>query len=266
MTSPLLEALHSSLQHILDNSTNKEVFDKFDQRNDLLNDNSINSGIENNPDKGSSRTVFHVKEPKEITIDGKNTVLPTVIKIAKEHPIDEFNDTGKPLGVHQNEREANDSFIAKHSILTPTKNGYVTNKEGVFAPVLGTDINHNHVEMGKVAPFNHEDFDRYTHGLHHYGMVRVIQAEMNKDDYVKKSMGSSYNSILNHPFTQKVLKAAKDTNMSANDIGAGNWGIFVHPITKEHIPVISDYGMSPEIENHYKRFQQKYHEPRNYVK
>lgn len=264
----IYEEIHPSIQRALNMSVPKKVLEKTYDAIGSLHNTGEESGLNLKTRKdGSSRTVFDTTEPKNIVVDNQPVNLKTVVKIVHENPLDMYNDTGDILGIHQNKREANEDLIKAHSVLTPIgNNSYKTNKKGVFAPVVSVSNRFNSLEMAKVEPFNHEDFERYTAdknnptGLHHYGVLRVIHGEIDGDESHRKSMGDRYyNSVLNHPFTQRVIKAVKESGLATDDLGINNWGIFEHPVTKERIPVISDYGMTPELAQHYKNFQKKYH-------
>lgn len=257
MLDILIEAIHPDLQEILDTSEQRELKHNFMSQKRHLERNNIYTGVGKQIGEGSSRTVHEI-EPKTIKIDGKHVSIPTVLKIAHKSEVDR-NDH-ELAGVMQNRTEANSETIKKFSVLTPTDDGFKTNPDGVFAPVLSHSSNHHYLKMGKVTPFNHDDFEHHTttenypHGIPFYGMMRVVDSETTGyNSYARDAMGHDlYDHILHHPYTQNVIKALKHSKIT--DIHQGNIGIWEHPITKERKPVILDYGMDYDTEGHYIKY------------
>jgi hypothetical protein len=292
------EEIHNELQSILDVPSESEeertkrleknpwTASKFDPAVTKLNNftkkarellsRGEDTGLENSkPKKGSSRAVFFPKDPKNITLDGIPTKAKTVVKIAFPGRLDKFrrNDE-RLLGEHQNSTESDHVISNNFGMLSENHDGsYSTNPDGVLAPVFNRHPDHHHLEMGHVSPMKKSDFQKLTvseshpKGLKFDDMYNALNKEHKDanglDGFTPRSHTDSlHEKTMQHPFVNKVADMMFTNGFHPGDISIRNMGIWTHPHTGKQYPVMSDYGFTDDVANHY--WQRRQRASRNY--
>lgn len=261
------EELHKKLQDILDAETDHPEYklNVFTQHVRKLLKNGEDTGLQDDkPKKGSSRAVFFPKDGKRITIDGKETNMPTAVKIAFPGQLDKYRKNNERLlGEHQNEVES-DHFIRNHyGMLRETdENQYKTNHEGVLAPVVGNHPEYHHLEMGKVSPMVKSKFKQITKSKSHptglsfddmYHGLNKEYADAHGQHYgaPPSYTEEKHEKTMEHPFVQNLHDMMLNSGMHPGDLRPANMGIWTHPHTGKEYPVVSDYGFNTDIAKHY---------------
>lgn len=255
-TTLLLEKLHGNLYDIADSDKPaiKKAFEFKAKVNELP-----DSGLYKGFSTGSSRNVYHVVEPKEINIDGKDTHIPTVFKVEQPNmtAMARFNE-GKPsLGMLQNSHEAS-PIHNDYSILKKNKEGkYVTNEAGILAPVVDSHKNGFWLEQAKTEPLynsvfkDHTISEHFPEGLESREFFNAIHNAWSNDTRKFKEIPYGKSSIYNHPYVKSFIEHAKKADMNGADIREHNFGTFTHPITGKKYPVMFDYGYSNQVAKEY---------------
>lgn len=217
--------------------------------------------------RGSSRGYSLYPEDIPVHIDGRPVKMAAGVKRAvPSKDIDPYLDfrkykkKGKGMGHLQNEAEAhphNDKYRVLHRI---DNSKFVTNKAGIFAPLLNHDQNHQWLEVGHVADATAHDWSELTKtkthpkgirhadfydALHHavYGTEKEYKPATNEKR--KKQL----ESLANHPLVQSFINYHRDTKVSVEDFaGRSNFGVWTHPHTGTRQIVARDIGWSDEIE------------------
>ena len=272
----LFEDLHPDLKSVLDNESYPAAhkITMFTKKTRQMIKNGEDTGLEEDkPKKGSSRAVWFPKTPKNIVIDGTPTNVHTAVKVAFKGQLDAFTGDKKLLGEQQNEVEA-DQSNHHYSILRPsehTPGEYETNEHGILASVLDSHSEGHWTEMVKASKFDHSKFKEATKTeempkgmtFKDFSAAVLHEHELSKGlsgDYLVKHMSEEHHqAVLDHPFTQSVLNYCYDTGTHPEDIARAprNWGIFTHPITGKHHPVIVDYGYNHDTHKAYQKARQK---------
>ena len=264
----LMEELHQDLKSILSNE-NADKTNEFIETIKNLHKNNIDTGVSPRMKKGSSRAIFFPTENKKITLDGKSTALPTVIKLAYTNDNDMFNDSGKLLGQHQNQSESHTLNRMRFGVLKKEGNSYTTNPNGILSPVFETSKNHSWLEMARTKPLSNEQFtnltknSKYPEGITHKQLYDVVNTEYkrqveNRESNLSGMSSNEYKHVLNHPLTKKVLNTAIGAKLHPSDLRLENFGEWEHPVTNEKSPVIIDYGYTDKIADLYADSRIKY--------
>lgn len=261
----LTEELIKSGQDILDND-NIPTAQKFSRFHRHVND-CVKKGIETGlvdgkPKKGSSRAVHFFKEGHPSTIDGVQTAIPHVLKIAFPGQLDKYNKSGRLLGEWQNMAEA-EHGIGRYSILHKQdgQDNYTTNHEnGILAPVLNHHDDGHWLHMAKIEPIGAGDFRAHTKteefpkGISHdefYDAVnRNYQQAYGKMHYGKTS-DERLNAIEHHPLIAAAQDFCADTGTHPGDFNKRNMGVWTHPVHGTKHIVLADYGYDDHIARHY---------------
>lgn len=250
-------ALYEDLHHELINILNSDVDinkkkNLFSNKATELIDKGIDIGLKNKRAKlGSSRAVYFPNSDKSIEIDGKNSKIKSVVKLAFKSKIDRKNDNIL-LGQMQNVNEMNPHIINKFSILTKDKkNKYYTNHEHpILAPLLDNHNRGDWVEMAHVDKMTESDFRKLTKNKDFPDGIEHSEWQNLMIDHAYNE-NPKYNELEKHPFVKSSLELLKISHLEPNDLSIRNMGIFTHPVTKKKYPVISDYGLDEKVANEY---------------
>lgn len=263
----LNESMHPELQHIMDSDEYPlpTKITRITKHVKTMIGRGEDTGLENDkPKKGSSRAVWFPKEPKKLVIDGQPTQMHTAIKIAYPGWADKALKNKVLMGQLQNEHE-NSSYIQRdYAVLHHHEDDgrddhFVTNHNGILAPVTASHEDDHWLEMPKVSNITSAKFKKltktedYPEGLDHQRCMDAVIREHDRC-YGK---GSNYTSpedqkILDHPFTQQLMSLCHDSDTHPHDFRAiSNLGVFTHPVTGKEYPVIRDYGYNKEIAKQY---------------
>ena len=268
----IVESMHPEIEDILNsNIPLQHKHNLITKKIRELTKNGVDTGIEDGkPKKGSSRAVYFPKEPKKIILDGKETHLPVVTKIAFPGSLDKYKDHDEPLlGEIQNETE-NDYYSQKrYGILHGDEhNHYHTNEEGILAPLTDAHEDSHWLEFGKINKLKKSEFQNltknkeYPKGIKFDDMHKVVNNEYEnangKHSGIPYGMTQEhYDHVYNHPLVTEVMNFTFDTGHHLGDLVIGNWGKFKHPHTGKEYPVISDYGHSTEVAKMYRKHRNK---------
>jgi hypothetical protein len=260
----LSEELHQQLQSILDDDSihHSSKLIHVTQKVRQLIRQGDETGLESDkPKKGSSRAVFFPKENKKIILDGKETWMPTAVKIAFPGSLDRFTGSNMLLGQHQNSVESDHHIIRHHSVLTPIgDNRYETNENGVLMPVLSSHPEHHYIECGRAEKYNSNDLRAHTKnaefpkGLSHQDIVKSLIHEYHNAhgiDHYSRIKDDVHEKVMEHPHMMNMMDMVNHSSMVPYDIAPRNMGIWEHPHTGKKYPVCIDYGFSKDISKLY---------------
>jgi len=265
----ITEQIHATLQELMDHP-DIEPKDKMNFVSGMARQmiaSGEDSGLEDSePKLGSSRAVFFPKEPKHITLDGKQVQTPSVVKIAFPGKMDKYNNSGKLLGEHQNEVESNrltnDAFSVIHQ--HPATGEWHSNPNGVLPPHFGHHPQHHWLEMGRVEPITEESFKEATKtatipdGLSHSSFERAVQDHWSVAHGGDEPLSPRARERMNHPLVKNVMNLVSHSGIHPGDFHEDNMGIWVHPLTgKKHV-VVSDFGFSNDVAGHYLKAREGY--------
>lgn len=263
----LSEAIHSEIQGILD-SQQIPPSDKLS----LVTQNARNlikqgqdTGLDSDkPKKGSSRAVFFPSEHKKIILDGQETYVPTAVKIAFPGILDKHTGSRMLLGEHQNMIEGHVDNSGFHSVLRKVgQNEYVTNHDGVLAPIFSAHPDGHYLEMGRCEKYmasdvrNHTKKDGFKAGLSHQQIQNHMLIEHHAAHGASYGQSDLNDAISNHPHVESMVNMMHDYSMHPADLRTPNMGTWVHPHTGHRYPVVIDYGFSNEIAKLYRNARLK---------
>lgn len=229
------------------------------------------------PKKGSSRAVYFPKDLHPIHLDGQQTQMPSVLKIAFHGTLDRFNTSGNLLGEHQNIVES-DQFTNHHfGMLQEREPGkYVTNEErGVLAPFLGGHEDGHFLHQGRVEPLQEAEFRHLTKSESHpkgistklfYDALMTHHQESQGKRHYSRFSPEEIEKAQEHPFVEKVYDYVTTVGAHPGDLEKRNLGVWQHPGTGKRYPVIADYGYAGDVpyhynqarKNHYARLSRRY--------
>lgn len=262
------EDLHPDIQGTLD-SENMKPEHKLNHVTKTIRHllkNGHETGLEDaKPKKGSSRAVFFPKDHHKLHLDGKQTSMPHVVKVAFPGTLDKHNKSGALLGEHQNMVEG-DHFTNHHYgiIHAPDHKNpshYKTNHDsGVLAPMLGSHDEGHHISHGRVAPLKAADFKSLTKtashpkGITHQDFHDAMM--MHHDDAHGQGRTSGarrehLEHVQSHPLVEKMWDFASTTGNHPGDMRPANMGVWHHPHDGSKHIVLSDYGFSHDVAKHY---------------
>lgn len=264
----LSEEFHELIHRVLDDEhippTRKH--DAVTKTARMLIANGMDTGMESDkPKKGSSRAVYFPKESKKIILDGKETELPTAVKIAYPGQVDKYHVGSKMLGQMQNEVETSKS-AHRHSVITEGfhPNTYESNPYGVLAPLLGSHPDNHWLEMGRVTPMNAKDFaeatvsESHPKGLKLKHLVHGLKAHWadahgKSNSYHVSEVGGpdAFDKLYDSDHFNNFHHAMDDLMLQPNDFSPRNMGIWHHPITGKKHAVLIDYGFDHKISKAY---------------
>ena len=197
LNNVIVENLHPELQAIVTQKTNPYGTSKQAQLTKKIKDltsRDESTGIEGNMPKGSSRAGLTIKEPVNITLDGKSTKIKTFMKVAIRATLDKNHDRkkyGMSLGQLQNEAEGGDHFVnSNYRIITkdPHTGHYTSNTEsGIFPPQIDHDHDkHEWTHVGHVDKITQKRFRELTKteshpkGITHTEFCSALEREKSK--------------------------------------------------------------------------------------
>lgn len=212
--------------------------------------------------QGSTRIVYFPVNKKRIIIDGVETLVDTVLKVAKPHTIERYTDRCD-LGIFQNKTEMSD-IHSKYGILVKNQDEtYTTNPNGILSPILNQDARGNWIEMLRLEPMTPYHFNgltanqEYPAGLSFDNAMKTAQKYysnlaklegISHPDYIEEGL---YQNIKQHPWMKLYLSWMEVNDMSPFDFVTKNLGYFSHPLTTEKTIGICDYGFSEEYDKYF---------------
>jgi hypothetical protein len=260
------EELHPEITSALDSGTSSNhKLNHITKTIRGLIKNGHDTGLEDSkPKKGSSRAVFFPKDKHKLNLDGHDTEMHHVVKVAFPGTLDKHNHSGKLLGEHQNAVES-DHFTNHHYGIIRKKDhgsGYETNHEGgVLAPMLGSHEDDHHVHFGKVHPLKGSDFKDLTKtpshpkGISHKEFHEAMMLHHDDAHGTARHVSSVDRKRIEHnqthPLVEKMNDFAQTTGNHPGDMRPANMGIWHHPVTGSKHIVMSDYGFSHDVAKHY---------------
>jgi hypothetical protein len=261
----LSEAIHAELQDILDreHGASTKLNEVARRARHLIASGQDTGFADDKPKKGSSRAVFFPKEPKKIILDGKETYLPTAVKIAFPGKLDKYTGDSMLLGEHQNQLEADHHIQRHYGMLIPVgHNQYETNPNGVLAPVMESHPDHHYLEMGHCSAYNAKDLREHTKdarfkkGISHAELQEHMLSEY-RSAHGESHYGSGHPDLIHSDHANNMIDAMHSMGLHPGDLSPRNMGIWTHPHTGHKHPVILDYGFSTDIANLYSRARRK---------
>lgn len=231
------------------------------------------SGLETNkPAKGSSRAVFFPKEPKKITIEGKEASVPSVVKVAFKSPLDPYTGHHSLLGEEQNRIESDRWTNNTYGVLRHNEgNDYSHNPDGVLPPHFGHHEDHHWLEMGRITKLNSADVKEATKtkefpkGITMKQFTETVQAhhDLANGRTPYKHDQEKFDKLSEHPLIDSIVSLMSNTGLHPNEFSPRNMGIWKHPHTGQKHVVLADYGANDKILKLYgKARQEKYNRNR----
>jgi hypothetical protein len=230
------------------------------------------------PDAPLDRTK-NITEPDKtntIILDGKETEIPTVFKVAQPAPLDEAHKSlgnKDPLGTMQNKAENGTkdpkTGVEKNNkwrVTVKNSDGtYSTNENGIFVGLHDhDDKEHRWSEVGYARRIKSgREFtklsrsDSHPDGIVFHHLIRALEREWHKSRGAYHDTGPAnearLDAVTTHPLFKTLLQHQIETGTPPMDYSQpGNWGVWKHPHTgKEHL-VIVDHGYSEEVQQSYK--------------
>jgi hypothetical protein len=220
--------------------------------------------LDDKPKKGSSRAVFFPKDDVEAKVDGVQTKIPHVMKIAFHGKLDSYTkDNQGLLGESQNDHEI--AISHHYSMLRPTGQGeYETNHEGFMPPLLDHHETGSWMTVGKVSKLGSGDFRNLTKtkefpkGISHADFYDAVNHHWHQSNGENYWGGTDEKNEKNfeHPLVQRALNFSLDTDTNPGDFVKSNMGVWTHPVTGEKHIVTSDAGFSRNVARRYMKARQ----------
>jgi len=279
LSSMVTESLHPELHDVISTpsggraSKQSLVVKKIKE----LTSRGIETGLEGNTPKGSSRMYLPHKEAENITIDNKPASIKVGTKVAIKTPMERFHDhrqyAGMGLGQMQNDVEHNDWYVNKqYRVLTHgDKEGeFHTNEDGIFPPLIKADHDNNHWStVGHAENLTNASFKKHTvlpshpEGIGHMDFYRALAREHERDNgkYWEREpeTESRLDHVSTHPLVQKFLSHQRETNTPPTDyMNIQNLGVWHHPHGGSHI-VARDHGYNNEVSEAYGAARRLHH-------
>jgi hypothetical protein len=214
--------------------------------------------VSNDFKQGSSRIVYFPENKKTIILDGIETEIETVLKVAKRDS-DSLIDR-REFGQLQNKIEIKLNK-SKFSLYTKNFDGsYSTNDLGILAPILNCDPNNDWIEMVRVInPMTIPIFNKFTGGENFPAGLHFDQAKLairkhyninyDKDpgiSYPKLIDDEKYQFIIQHPWIKIYDLLMAEFDIDPSDFVLKNLGYIINPVTKKENMVLCDYGLTYE--------------------
>lgn len=265
------QGIHPELQSILDSDTaphlKRTAFVKKVRKLGEA------SGVHDKWAAGSSRTVAFHKDPIKVKIDGQDTELPTVTKIAHTHKnqrgslesyIPSYFDGNESLGTHQNQAESDYLMHKSYSVLRQgdRKGEFHHNPEGILPPLIDKDEENNHwMQTGHVADVDSKKFAELTKapgfakGLSHKKFHESLMHEWYTAHGRPPIMVPSkdHDKVVQHPFVQNVLSFCLDSATHPADFVKQNMGVWHNPVAKTDHLVLRDSGFTTHTADLYRK-------------
>lgn len=213
------------------------------------------------PKKGSSRAVFFPEDDHPAKIDGQDTKIPHVLKVAFSGQLDKHLPQDHPLlGQMQNEHEIAHSH--GYSVLRPTgKDEFETNHEGFLPPLVDHHADSHWMQVGKINKCTAKDFKDATKtkdfpkGITHKEFFHTVnhewKASNGENHWSHEVSPERREQVMEHPLVQRALGFCIDTDTHPGDFEMRNMGVWKHPITGQNHIVAADAGFSRNVAKAY---------------
>jgi hypothetical protein len=214
------------------------------------------------PKKGSSRAVYFPTEPANVTIDGTQTTIPHVMKVAFHGALDSHTPDKTEhglLGESQNRHEVG----ASNDYATLKKNpdgSFRHNPEGFLPPLLSSSDKHEYISVGRVEPLKSGDFrsltknEEFPKGISHqefFDAVNKHWQESNGQRHYSSISEEKLEHVSEHPLVNRAIDFSLGTDTHPGDFNKRNLGVWTHPVTGEKQIVASDAGFSRFVAQRY---------------
>lgn len=270
MTMQVQEELSADIKGVIDHPT-MSVQHKHKAMASLLRTmlkRGVHTGIvDAKPKKGSSRAVYFPSEADDINIDGQDTKMHSVLKVAYPGTLDKHNDSGMLFGEHQNIAEGDHYTQQSYSMLRHNDDGkLVTNHDGILAPVVHSHDEGHYLQMAKIDPIKAGDFrthtktDEFPKGISHdefYDACNHEHGQCHGRTHHGKTSPERIEQVKEHPLVQSTLSYMFDHGAHPADFNKGNMGVWTHPITGSKHIVLSDYGYDDNLAKEYQKARSK---------
>jgi uncharacterized coiled-coil protein SlyX len=268
----LQEELHQELKDVLArdavNSYQKhQKFNTLTKRIRSMVKDNVDTGLtDDKPKKGSSRAVMFHSEPTKVKIDGIETSMPTVSKIAFSGQLDKHLPADHELlGEAQNNHEHE---VAKHyGVLEKIGDNEYRTREGhpFMPPVLDGHDNGSWLHVAKIDPLDAKSMREATKtaefpkGISHTELVDAVThhfKEAHGESSWSKHPKEHLENLMEHPLVESAFNMCMDTDTIPSDFGKRNLGIWNHPVTGRKYVVASDAGFSRNVMRAYSKARQ----------
>lgn len=216
--------------------------------------------VSNEIKKGSTRIVYFPINKRKIILDGIETEIETVLKVAKPHTVEFYSESNK-LGKFQNKTETSLKYSQYNAFIVNSDNTYFTNYSGILSPIISHYPDYSWVEMVRVKPMTIRDFcietttEDYPAGLYFSDVELCMRKFFSLQEKVEGEIWPEYIStekyefIIKHPWINSYFSLLNEINLISVDFTLENLGYIEHPLTKKKIIVLCDYGCTKEYKN-----------------
>lgn len=267
----LTEELHPELNEVLDSKIPKHYkFNSFTKKIRSLIASGKETGLtDDKPMKGSSRAVMFHATPEKVKIDGVETELPTVLKVAFSGSLDKHLPFDHPLlGEMQNIHEHD--VAHHHGVLEKIGDNEYRTREGhpFMAPVIDGHEDGAWMHVAKLSPINAASFREATKTESHPKGISDTEFREALEHHVAMCSGErppnytrtkqeKIEELVDHPLVESALNMCLDTGTHPGDFSRRNLGMWEHPVTKRKYVVASDAGFSHEVAKAYQKARLK---------
>lgn len=212
------------------------------------------------PKKGSSRAVYFPEEAHPAKIDGQETKIPHVLKVAFSGTLDKHLPNDHPLlGQMQNQHEIDHSH--HYSVLQPVgKDDFKTNPEGFLPPLIDHHADGHWAQVGKIDKLDSKTFKEATKtadfpkGITHKDFYHTVNHEWEQSNgrrHYSPLSEEHMEKIADHPLVRRAINFCIDTDTHPGDFAVRNMGVWHHPVTGEKHIVAADAGFSRDVAKAY---------------
>ena len=263
----LTEELHPELKQTLENNDSISKHYRFSSLakkvRSLISTGTPTGLTDDKPKRGSSRAVMFHSEPTKVKIDGIETEMPTVSKIAFSGRLDKhLPHDHELLGEAQNNHEH--EVARMHGVLEKIGDNEYRTRDGhpFMTPVLDGHDNGSWLHVAKIKPLDAATMkeatktDEFPKGItqkelveslnHHFALAhgKKHYSSMNKDRLDK---------LIEHPLVDSAFSMCLDTATLPSDFSSRNLGVWEHPVSKRKYIVASDAGFSRDVATLYQK-------------
>lgn len=269
----LTEELHPELKSMLETNDNQSKHYRFSNLvkkvRELIKTGTPTGLTDDKPKKGSSRAVMFHSEPTKVKIDGIETEMPTVSKIAFSGRLDKFLPSDHELlGEAQNNHEHEVSRM--HGVLEKIGDNEYRTRSGhpFMTPVLDGHENGSWLHVAKIKPLDAETMkeatktDEFPKGITQKELVESLNhhfAVAHGEKHYSSMNSDRLDKLIEHPLVESAFNMCLDTSTLPSDFSSRNLGVWEHPISKRKYIVASDAGFSREVSKAYQKARNAEH-------
>ena len=261
LTNVILEEVHPDIEKAAEGSYTPNRLKNIGSTIRRLLANGEDTGLQDSkPKKGSSRAVYFPKEPAKVTIDGHETPMPHVMKVAFHGSLDKHTTDGEGLlGESQNSHEI--GMSQDYATLRENHDGsFRHNPEGFLHPLISASKNHEYISVGRVEPLKSGEFRNLTKtkefpkGISHDEFYHAVNKNWKESNGQKHYSGMSdehLDKVSEHPLVNRAIDFSLNSDTDPGDFNKRNMGVWTHPVTGEKQIVASDAGFSRQVARRY---------------